>query len=383
VPRSFTDGFWSPHAWLWALVLFVGSQSCGGNPPTEVEEPVCPGDPSCPPAEPVCPGDPSCPPDEPVDLAAPGPCGQESVSFENAIEPANLVHVFSPTGSAATPLTGGTCADALRPVLFLSHGYLANDPSLFSDLIQHFVSQGHIVVFAEYCGLDTTDLDGDAYVIVDAGFEQAATEAPIALRGDLGRVGFMGHSMGGGMVPYLLQQAEPRGWGDESIWAVLLAPYWALAVGDEATIDVPEDLHALVVSFDEDAVNDNAIAAEIFVALDMPLEDKDYVLVQGDAHGEPALVADHVLPQTKESTSDDTPRPDDALRIYGVYRNANALAACAMFGTHCDVDRTFMGVWSDEVPVTPATVTDSPGDSGIGAVVTCTNLLNPRHELCP
>lgn len=363
------------------LCLFAANACEPGALPGE----VCLDEASCPPAEPTCPGDPSCPPDVPgaVDLAAAGPCGQEASSFANPLESANLVHVFAPTGSVAAPLTGGTCDDAARPVLFFAHGHMANHPELFVDLIGHFVSQGHILVFAEYRGLDAIDLDGDAYPIVDAGFAAATEQAVIVERGDLSRVGFMGHSMGGGMVPYLLQQAEPRGWGSASIWAVLMAPYWALAVGAEPKIDVPAGLRALVVSFDRDGTNDNAIAAEIFEALDVPDADKEYVLVRSDEYGDPDLLTHHTLPQTLESTSDGSPRPDDALRIHGIYRNTNALASCAMFGSHCDVDLTFMGTWPDGEPVAPATTTDDPADSGTSALVSCGNVSNPRNAYCP
>ena len=137
------------------------------------------------------------------------------------------------------------------------------------------------------------------------------------------------------------------------------------------------------VSLQWDRLTVGTAGQEITLALGLSQHSWAEGSASGDDYGDPALETAHTLPQTLTTTGDSTPREDDLLRIYGIYRNTNALASCAMFGTSCGVDTTFMGTWSDGTPVTPAVVTDDPVDSGAGATITCGSLSNPRRDYCP
>jgi hypothetical protein len=309
-------------------------------------------------------------------FAQAGPCGQESFELANPYDADLSSFVYTPTGSEATPLTGGRCDDDERPVLFFAHGNLAKNPNGFSDLISHFVGQGYVFVFIQWGDWGPKDVEGKAYPTVEAGFVSALTEPHVVGRGDLARVGILGHSMGAGMVPFLVQRADAEGVGADALWSVAYAPYWAYGVGAEPTIDAPDRLRALIIAFDEDSTNDMAIGVEQFEALDLPDARKDHVTVYHDA----TLSATHTLPQSGGDT---------LLRIYGVYRNTNALGYCAMFGVNCDVDMTYMGLWPDEHAVVPAVVSDDPVDIGPGSLVDCNNTSplinaqNPRVAYCP
>jgi hypothetical protein len=93
----------------------------------------------------------------------------------------------------------------------------------------------------------------------------------------------------------------------------------------------------------------------------LPAEQREFVTLSSDDHGEPALLADHIVPLTNGLDVS-----LDALDWYGTWKLADALMACAFAGDWCEYafntpEQRFMGRWSDGVPVAEAIVTDDPG----------------------
>jgi hypothetical protein len=63
------------------------------------------------------------PPAQPTTgLGANGPYAKSRVTRPNPAAGGQYLVVYSPGGSAATPLVGGTCDDARRPVVVVVHG---------------------------------------------------------------------------------------------------------------------------------------------------------------------------------------------------------------------------------------------------------------------
>src|SRR5262249_32022956 len=155
------------------------------------------------------------PPQPTTGLGANGPCARSQVSVPNLAAPGQVITVHSPVGFGATPLVGGSCNDAKRPVVVVVHGLLAGIDTqllgsslLYSGLIEHLVSVGNVVIFATY-DTNTNDFVG-SYRNEDTAIQLGSLLAP---RGDFSRLGIVGHSMGGGATPYLAQKAAARGWG--------------------------------------------------------------------------------------------------------------------------------------------------------------------------
>lgn len=295
-----------------------------------------------------------------------GPCGKtESVAI-NEYDFLKQVWVFQPTGTAAAP-TGGTCGDAERPGVFLAHGYFGILPGLYQDLIDHLVSNGHVVVFANY---EIIPLFEHQYNVVDHGFAQGAE---MSGRIDLDNVGFAGHSFGGGMTPWLVQQADARGWGSESLWAVLMAPYFSYLTGS-GPIDLPDHARVQVIGFDWDFVVDNRVGIELFESFDIPDAQKDHITLRGELYAFKAVLAPHTVPNTGIDGL-------NALDFYGLYRNIDVLSSCAREGVGCGTDLTYMGLWSNGHPLKPATVSDNPADLGPFSLQECWFPTNPRP--CP
>jgi hypothetical protein len=326
------------------------------------------------------------PPGQPTTgLGANGPCTKSSVTRPNPAASGQYIVVYSPGGSAASPAVGGTCADALRPVVVVVHGLGAGldvqtfggESILYADLITHLVSLGNVVVFATY-NTDGNDVIG-SYRNEDAALATAATMAP---RGDFSRLGIVGHSMGGGATPYLAQQATARGWGSRSLWLVPIAPWFVHGVGT-GPITVPARTRVVVIGYDNDTYVDNRIGIDLYRSLSVPASQKQHVTVRSQTRWLTTLNAQHTAPNSLIA-------PNDAIKYYGLYRTIDALETCSLLGTNCNADLTAMGSWSDGQPVTPAISTDTPTDSGptatsaalLGLEGECDVPANPRAATC-
>ncbi len=306
----------------------------------------------------------------PTAPAQPGACAVRRVDHPITTRPGRTVSVFSPVGNAVAS-TGGTCDDAARPPVFFAHGYAGFDPSVYQALIEHLVSRGHVVVFPSY---PTSGTFEEFYGIVHDGWVIGAGKEP---RIDYANVGFVGHSFGGGMLPYQVAQATARGWGASSVYVVALAPWYSYFAGiGHAPIEVPGHTRWLTVAFEQDSIVDNRIGIETYDAVRLPPGSKRHLTVRTDErHG---LVAGHLVPNGAAPTE---------LMRGGVFEPIDSTYRCARLGEGCanDAELADMGDAADGLPLTTAIVASEPLDSnpmlsGFFAWE-CTNGLNPRS--CP
>ena len=282
----------------------------------------------------------------PPALGSSGPCDRTNVQLTNPSNTSNPIYVSYPTGAAATPNTGGTCGDASRPVVFLVHGYLANSNILYEGVIDHFTRTGNIVVMATYGSGNLADVPGSASIEVAA----IAAAVPQLQRADLADVGLIGHSLGGGMLPYVTQQVAARGWGGEGLWLLSLAPYQGIGAG---TITLPAHTRAVVEAYDQDTLVNRSVGVDLFRRMSMPNGQKDHVTVRSSSHGGATLTAQHTSPNSIIS-------PDDAVKFYGIYRVGDIVESCALLGQNCTTDMSSMGNWPDGTPALTSVVTDNP-----------------------
>jgi hypothetical protein len=278
-------------------------------------------------------------------LGANAPCGRTNVQLTNPGATANPIYVAYPTGSAAAPLTGGTCGDDARPVVFLVHGYLASFNWVYEGVIDHFTRTGNIVVMATY-STDLANVQGSAN-----GALQALTAAvPQLEREDLSNVGLIGHSLGGGILPWVTQQVVSRGWGSEGLWLFSLAPYQGIGSG---AITLPSHTRAVVEAYDQDTLVNRSVGVDLFRRMSMPNSQKDHVTVRSSSHGGGTLTAEHTSPNSVIT-------PDNAVKFYGIYRIGDILESCALVGQNCTTDMSTMGTWPDGTPALTSVVTDNP-----------------------
>jgi len=149
-----------------------------------------------------------------------GPYRVVSETFENPMWPLSdggtPVTVFLPSGHPG-PV----------PVMFFSHGLGGTAWTGYRSLLQNVTSWGVGVVFSPY----PTSLDWSSqYEILWYGFQEAADR--YATDFDLDRVGFAGHSWGGGATPNMALRGVEAGWGDQGLFMFIMAPAPASGVSD-------------------------------------------------------------------------------------------------------------------------------------------------------
>jgi hypothetical protein len=287
------------------------------------------------------------------------------------------VWIFEPSGDAPASMTGGRCDDQHRPAVFFAHGFGQTDPTGYQALIQHLVSVGNVVVYPVYNVDDNqrSTLE-ESTRVVDAGFVRAVEVTP---RIDTRRVGWWGHSHGGGMVPYLAQQGAARGWGKDAFWLSIVAQAYSQLVGT-GDVAVPKNAQEMTVAFHDDALADARLGIDIFKSLLLPKSQKRYTMLQSGSSGGGPFLAEHGGPEGGNGI-----QVDAVDRM--VWRYADLLELCSLYRTGCDADLTKLPL-ADGSEETHAAVSDDPVDAGPRPAVLAEcdagfgTTLNPRIARC-
>lgn len=270
-----------------------------------------------------------------------GASGPFQVMHQEVANPAwrrKPVTVFYPAGLAGR-----------LPVIFFSHGFGQTDwETGYPRLIEHIVSRGYLLVYAPYPNIGGHER---RYEILREGF--AAAVNAVSARMDLERVGFAGHSYGGGATPAMAYWGlVQRGWGSKSAFMLIMAPWYVLGVSEAMLQRFPAHTQVLLQVYDRDAVNDQRMALFLFDQL--KLEHKWYMVLRSESAAGCEYIADHVLPAHGIS---------NVLKYYGIYRTFDALADYSFNGAQEGAallpveDKSsqafFMGTWPNGSPYLP------------------------------
>ena len=250
--------------------------------------------------------EPSCEQAVPAITSGYGSDGHYDVEQQSVPNPAFSradVQVFFPQG-----------ADGPRPVIFFSHGYGPNIWEAYSVLFHHWVSRGNIVVYSTY-PMAFADNDG-RYDDLWAGFAAAADR--YGSRMDLSRVGFAGHSYGGGASPAMAARALRQGWGKKGMFVAALAPWYTFQLTREQERQMPASVPQLFEIYEDDTTNDHRMAVDLYN--NTPDSSRYFFLVHSMKIGDCNLIADHSIPGRS-----------GVLRIkqYGMFRPLDAIADLA------------------------------------------------------
>ncbi len=120
---------------------------------------------------------------------------------------------------------------------------------------------------------------------------------------------------------------------------------------------LPEGLKVVVMAYDIDQVVFVDWPTRLFDQFaDLPSEDRNFILMQSDDHGSPAITADHDVGWEQV----------DAADWYGLWKVNTALFSCAFSGADCEYalgdtdEQRFMGIWNDGTPVREMIVSTDP-----------------------
>lgn len=250
------------------------------------------------------------------------------------------------------------------PVVLFAHGFGLTSHSAYRSWINHLVRRGNIVIYPVYHTGGVVDpktfTNETATATRKALAKCDGTQHKLA---DLKRFTMLGHSLGGTISANLA--ARPKHFGLPAPHALLLlqpgdtkadhgiGAFFASLTEDHSTI-APGTLMLIVDVKNDYFVSPKAGRRIYDNAKKIDQKNKRHLLLQSDGHGEPTIVADHMLPMgwTDRQTSQGRVNAYD----YAAWRWFDAIQAAGqgdkeqnelVFG-EAAVD---LGKWSDGKPV--------------------------------
>ncbi len=255
-----------------------------------------------------------------------GPDATQTTAFTHptipptSARPDPVVTVISPTDAAGP-----------HPVIFWSHAYGATQAIQYMGLFQVLASHGYVVIHSTYQTPPISPFDSLLrYDQLWAGFDKAVHDYGESLDMDLTRVGFAGHSFGGGAALSMYKRGVlERGWGSNGSFIATFAPFRVDDFTAEDAAAVPRTTKLLVEVYDHDEVNDHRGAIERVwkpLAGSIRSVDRDYVLVHAAQNGACSLPDNHAVPLEIALAGGNAVLDD--YDVWAVRRKMQGLAAC-------------------------------------------------------
>jgi hypothetical protein len=280
------------------------------------------------------------------------------------------------------------------PVVMFLHGWGAISPKAYLGWINHIVRKGYIAVWVQYQRNDLNEnpvltlpwrysnkiitIWKDALKRIDGEDSLIRPE-----RDDKGMIktAIVGHSAGGYLGMIIASKAAA--WKSIEIpvpFAVVAVEPGGLGIFTSGPFKkIDPDTKMIIVVGDEDDVLCKSSALRLWrETAHVPDENKEFLLVQSDYHGEPEQIANHYFPGTVGFR--DTVAVD-ARDFYVTYKLSVGALDCAfsnidcenMFGNGSD-EQLYMGEWSDGQPIVPMLWVEDPSS----LETTCED---PRNKL--
>lgn len=235
---------------------------------------------------------------------ADGPYDMDIRTISNPLWKGEQISVFFPKD-----------ANGQHPVILFSHAFGGSDwKSAYTPFVRHMVSRGNIVIYSPYQTIRASF--EERYATLWKGFEIAVQNFGNQM--DLTRVGFVGHSFGGGATPAMAYKGLVKnGWGKSGAFIYILAPWYSFQVTSEGLRQFPEHVVLIMQVYDKDDINDHRMAIDIFRSFQLPNSQKHFQVVRSEKINGCEIVADHSTPGRN---------PSLALKQYAVFKPFDAVA---------------------------------------------------------
>ncbi|WP_281226335.1 alpha/beta hydrolase [Flavobacterium aquiphilum] len=268
-----------------------------------------------------------------------------------------------------------------RPTIFYSHPYGGEESSYNIGLYEFIAKKGYVVVFAPY---PTTGVSiDDRYSTLWESFKKAVTDYPNII--DTSKIGFMGHSFGGGASFALAHKAFiNEGWGQNGRFIFTMAQWYAHQITDADLLNFPANTKLITQVYDDDVTNDHRLAIDIFKNINIPDSEKDFILIKKSVLPTYTYTAEHTLPNTQSAY--------DAYDYYGIYRLLDAMIDYSFNGSSAgkkvalgngSAEQITMPSYNGQA-LTPLEVTDNPIPAYPQSKYQfqCSSINNPRIANC-
>lgn len=287
-------------------------------------------------------------------------------AFSNPYFPSMDIEIYHPS-DILTPV----------PTLFYSHAYGGNLSFTVQGLLNWAARKGYAIVFVPYQTSGVTVVE--RYENLLEGFRKAARDFPEII--DTTRVGFMGHSFGGGASFATAYRCfTENDWGVNGRWIHSSAPWYLYNISQTELTTFPSDVKLVVEVYNDDLVNDHRMAADAFMNINIPNSEKDFLKVYADSSSGYVYTAKHDLPMAYTDFN--------AMDYYAYFRLLDALCDYTFNGNLAGKEVALGNGSASQVqmPVglTNLEQTDYPTvavpESDYGFA--CSSLANPRNDYC-
>ena len=287
-------------------------------------------------------------------------------SFSNPNFPTEDIRILYPSGITSKV-----------PTIFYSHGFGGYDPVNILGLLNFVARKGYAIVFVPYQTVGVSN--EQRYDNLLNGFINAARDFPSII--DTTKVGFMGHSFGGGATfanaYYCFTNLN---WGLSGRFMFASAQWYSLNISQSELLSFPDDVKLLTMVYENDSTNDHRMANDIFNTINIPTSEKDYLLVSSDTIESYTYEAIHGVPNTASDF--------DALDYYAIYRHLDALCDYTFNGSLEGKDVALGNGSLDQISMPGGmnnlTQSDFPNFSHPDSIYTypCNSIQNPRLLYC-
>jgi acetyl esterase/lipase len=283
------------------------------------------------------------------------------------------------------------------PVVIFLHGWGGMNPMYYGAWLDHLVKRGNIVVYPRYQSNLLTpikDFTPNALAAVKDAVRRLQTERG-HVTPDFSKFATVGHSLGGVLAANIAALASERNL--PRVRAVMSVEPGITEAPINVTLadlqKIPAETLLLAIAGDQDGLVRDTDAKRIYYeSTRVSAQNKDFITLVSDSHGQPALLASHRAPTALNRDYDSGEgaggapagtrdpvgnarisqrvRPEtmmvNAMDYYGTWKLFDALTDAAFNGKNREYalgdtpQQRFMGVWSDGVPVKELKVTDKP-----------------------
>jgi hypothetical protein len=244
-----------------------------------------------------------------------------------------------------------------------------------------------VVVYPTYSFFpraDNTTKVLEKYDMINAGINRAIELYKTSM--DTSHIGFFGQSFGAGAIPSVAyRMIADKKWGLGGAFIFLSAPWYIYAISQENLQHFPDQVNCIVQVYDDDHINDQQIAVDLFTTIGITEAQKRYYTVYSDSSHGYIMHANHFVAYGVKNINGE----QNLLDYYGIYKVFDALADYSFTGSATGraialgsgtKKQLYMGTWSNGRPVRPMTVTNQPKAfyTELQYMFSFDNKLNPR-----
>lgn len=275
------------------------------------------------------------------------------------------------------------------PLIVFNHGWMGINPGNYGAWIDHLVKRGNIVVYPRYqANLRTppNEMTGYAIIAVQDAIQRLQSRGHVTP--ELDKFAIVGHSLGGVITANMATLAASEGLPEPKA-IMLVAPGMGEEIFQEevqiADLSlIPATVLMLLVVCEEDYPTSFELANSIFNETpQISPDDKNFITMFSDYHGDPPLVADHfapVAPDERYGVEDKAVIQArlrqgihhmlgvdvNALDYYGFWKLFDGSIDAAFYRKNREYaygntsQQRYMGRWSDGKAVVELEITESP-----------------------